>query len=309
MIFIRRHWFLLSLLATFAAGVALVVLGDHYTVVTSLGDALIVAVVLAVLVDQYAKQRLLNSLVGRVLVAIPQEPAEFSVAVRNLTALDQHAVQCRWTADFQWEDQENGVLKVVLTTWVSVKNNAVKSYTPTGTSWVLESVHPHHTSFEYWSYEIPAHGVRVRLTKDQIEKGSTRRGHRVFVDCTELAVAQGQNLTCERGELFVLEKQATMFRLSSDFIPLANRWVVVSSELECCGSAVDDLDLDVVCAGQVPKTNHDGQVGGKKTDGRVFVFADPMFCDATILLVWSRRTPETSPAFKRESSPANCDSE
>ena len=258
----RRHWFFISSLLVLAAGILLVIFLDDSHIATSLGDALIVAVILAVLVDQYAKQRLLNSLLGRVLVAIPQEPAEFSVAVRNLTSLDQHAVHCRWIADFRWESKETGILEVVLTAWVAVKNSGAKNYSPPRESWVFESVQPYKTSLDHIRYEVPERGLRRALDWRQLDKGVTRGGHLVRINTAELASVQDQGFECGPGEVFTLEKQATMYRLSSDFLPLANRWIVLSTELECCGPAVGDLDLNVLCSGQDPDV-----IDGVKEDG------------------------------------------
>jgi hypothetical protein len=259
----RRPIFVVGLSLTLLAGISLTLLANSDLipqgagfpwkgVLNSLGEALIVAVVLSLLVDPLAQHQLAVEW-GRDLywsIFSPDAPDEFKEALQALAAPGGYIRRCTYELTFSYVPDGH---RDTVDLDIVVRSEGVvlerRGFRPADRVFVLARHDGSPSEYSQWSFRS-RHTEDVEFSGDDLRKLGAlevQSSGRTVLDQS----AAGESIKIPfRGEYENVRTVVTTRRIS-DYFPLFQNRVVLEQVFRIRGDAVDDLDIAVVQLGGV----------------------------------------------------------
>lgn len=289
---INRVWLVLAALLVISLGsytLAFTVWTDGVAseALHSVGEGMLVAVVLGAAGDFYLKYRLAEDSVRRgVETAIsetfgflsPAQPRGLKSAVKEFASARLYAKLTEWQATFDWEDRSAGILSVTLT----VSNNGCSlyddGYLPTHELWELQSTMQYRTSYLRYCLHSPECEISVDCDELTLRNYVSTQNNRLVLDQAQLLRdTLGSSSGLKHGAHYHSSRSTKMYRHASGHIPLMHSNFEIKCTLDIDGDALDDLKIDVFQS-KSADNYHEWRFIGRKADR-------PMHCE------WSNVTP------------------
>lgn len=315
--FFRKHLFSYrtALLALFLLSIELILWGtarkhiftfpnlnkdDTAKLVVAIGEAFLVALVLALVVDPYVKKRLMREGGYDLFWAAysPDAPPELRQGLVALLKLRQYYRNVIITIEMEWKDASlRDALKLKICVVSCGVNLERRGFKPASKKWVLSSPHGGESSYDLWGLSVPSVGQHIVLTKDDFERAmdggpiAERAEDGTLFICEErMQIEFSIPFEAE----FVTERRATVFRAADDAFPIVHPGPALVGELRVVGSAEPDLNYDAFHAGLLPGT---ADWKALPNGGRVFPFGSMTFPGQVTMLSWRLKKPsvEVSP--------------
>jgi len=138
--------------------------GSLSDAVAALGDALIVAAILSLIVEPYVRLRLMGEFGRDLFWAIfsPNAPNEFKQSLQELSAPRVYWLTCYWAITLTWTDDT----KTILTVDTEVEATGMcldrHGYRPVGEAWVMathDGSRPRYLHYRFKPHDPLAHSV------------------------------------------------------------------------------------------------------------------------------------------------------
>jgi len=314
----HRPGFLVALALIFGAGVASVFIsravispGDEpwEGLFAGFGDALIIAAVVALLVDPVAQQQFAKEW-GRDLywaIFSPQAPPTFRDALGNLAAPDAYIDKCTHVFEMSRDDPKSDVLTI---DWkISIYGHALKRGRPLawdGQVWVVRRHDGSPSTYTYWSFQVEG-SDRVEFNEDQLRELAVKNEE------SGRCVLEQANLPnvppVPFGKQFWSDRHVVTTRTANDYLTLFQPKIVLNQRIIVRGEAATELDFFVTQLG--------GSVG---RDGEVELRHETLpgnlkqqCCDLedvvafpgqTTMLFWRKKPPEALRSLTGQHDPA-----
>jgi hypothetical protein len=310
--------FLVALAVIFGTGVVLIVIsrcvfspGDEpwEGLFAGFGDALIIAAVVALLVDPVAQQQFAKEW-GRDLywaIFSPHAPPPFRDALGNLAAPDAYIEKCTHIFEIRREDPKSDVLKI---NWkISIYGHALKRGRPLawdGQVWVVRRHDGSPSTYTYWSFQVEG-SDRVEFNEDQLRTLAVKN------EDSGRCVLEQANLPgvppVPFRKQFWSDRHVVTTRTSNDYLTLFQPKIVLNQRIIVRGEAAAELDFFVTqLGGSVGRDgevelNHETLPGGLQQQSCLLedVVAFP---GQTTMLFWRERPPAPISSPPVEHDPA-----
>jgi hypothetical protein len=253
--FIGTRSFLIGIMVTGVAGIALVAVGDTEFVwgtenvwrqlLGSLGDALVIATFLALLVDPVAQIRFARRWGRDLFWAIfnPLAPDKFRDALKELAAPKGYFRICTYRFTMDWADGSHDVLNVRLHVTVEATVLDPAGFNP---SIVVRALMCHDGSpsrYVHWAFrgedvrsaefdesELSAQGIQVQSLSGHTDLHQEKLNYKGVVP---------------QGKTYVVDRTILMERWKFDYLPVYQANVTLEQLVIVRGSAVSDLNCSV----------------------------------------------------------------
>lgn len=253
--FIGTRSFMIGITITAAAGIALVAVGDTSLIwgtenagrqlLGALGDALVIATFLALLVDPVAQIRFARRWGRDLFWAIfnPQAPDKFRDALKELAAPKGYFRKCAYSFTLDWADGSHEVLNVRLHVTVEATVLDPAGFSP---SIVVRALMCHDGSpsrYVHWAFR----GEDVQSAEfDESELNTKGIQVQSLSGHTDL---HQENLKYKgvvpQGKTYVVDRTILMTRWKFDHLPVYQANVTLEQLVIVRGSAVPDLNCSV----------------------------------------------------------------
>jgi hypothetical protein len=222
------------------------------------GDALIIAFVVALVVEPYLRKRFVQLVTADAVWGFlnPNSPEEYRRAVGELASSQIIYRVCDWTVTFSWFDHEKKYVKVDITLRALGKNVSSKPAPWGGHSWVLASTrtpdHTFHSAFTDWNLTVAAADIQCHYSGAELaEKAHRDPTHdMVYVDRQELSGGQA----IPPGMDLEYSVTTQMYRHAAGFLPIVFSRSAMTSKLNFRGDALPELTVRYFTPGEVEKT-------------------------------------------------------
>lgn len=253
--FLGARSFLVGIAITAAAGIALVAVGDTGLVWTTenawrqllgaLGDALVIAVVLALLVDPVAQIRFARRWGRDVFWAIfnPRAPDKFRNALKDLAAPKGYFRMSTYRFTLDWADEAHDLLNVKLQVTVEATVLDPAGFNP---SIIVRALMCHDGSpsrYVHWAFrgedvqsaefdedELSAPGIQVQSSSGHTDLHQEKLKYKGIVP---------------QGKTYVVDRTILMTRWKVDYLPVYQANVTLEQLVIVRGGAVPDLHCSV----------------------------------------------------------------
>jgi hypothetical protein len=285
-------------------------------VLASLGEALAIAAVLAVLVDRRLKEDVVldiaqktseltshatTEIFFREFLGGQKLPLEYYSGMRKLATTNVLSLGATWTVYLDWDSTTNFL--VVRTTIRNTLQNVGDRPFELSQPWLM-SLRDGRPPSRLERYEVDIFAPAVDASR--AERVST-------ISYSEADLAQFNGSIRENGEPAPRPQGAisvdpgvrvtyiatgVTYQNAAGLQPLLNRYPTLSRQLRITGPALRTLDLTVISAGQSPVYHGPGSDDGELT----FQNSELVFGNSVILLQWSRSQPERVHALPQQST-------
>lgn len=217
--------------------------GSLSSVVAALGDALIIAAVLSVVVEPYLRRRFTGEFGRDIFWAIfsPDAPPEFRKALQTQAQPDVYWLSCYWVVNLSWVDGTREVLRVNVTVEATGKNLSRKGYMPDKPAWVLSTHDGKPSRYLRFRYKLQDSArPAIDLREPQIPPlKSSDDGRWYFLESQVIPA----DMTVPYQSNFEITREIETTRRASDFFPLYHGYTALAQELRICGPAFADLKI------------------------------------------------------------------
>jgi len=253
--FLGTRSFLIGITITAVAGVALVAVGHTGLVwgtentwrqlLGALGDALVIATVLALLVDPVAQIRFARQWGRDVFWAIfnPRAPDKFRDALKDLAAPKGYFRMCTYSFTMDWADASRDVLDVSLHVTVEATVLDPAGFNPCTVVRALMCHDGRSSRYVHWAFrgeevqsaefdesELSAHGIQIQSSSGHTDFHQERLKYKGVVP---------------QGKTYVVDRTALMTRSKFDYLPVYQSNVALEQLVIVRGTAVPDLHCSV----------------------------------------------------------------
>ena len=253
--FVGTRAFLFGIAVTALAGIALLVVGDTglfwetenawRQLLGALGDALVIATILALLVDPVAQIRFARQWGRDMFWAIfnPRAPDRFRDALKDLTAPKGYFRLCTYRFTMDWAQDSDDVLNVRLDLTLEATVLDPAGFNP---NIVVRSLMCHDGS--------PSRYVRWAFRGEEVQPGEFDESELNVHGIQEQSPSGHTDLYQERlpykasvpeGKTYVIERTVLMSRWKWDFMPFWQGNVVLEQLVILRGDAISDLEFSV----------------------------------------------------------------
>jgi hypothetical protein len=256
---IHRRWrFLVALVVIFSLGALLVFLSKHVIasgdepwqgLSAGFGDALIIAAVVALLVDPVAQQQFATEW-GRDLywaIFSPQAPQSFRDALGNLAAPDAYIDKCTHVFTLSRPDETSDVLTI---DWqISIYGRALKRGRPLpwdGQVFVVRRHDGRPSVYTYWSFQVEE-SDKVEFNEEQLKKLAVinERSGRCVLDQSKLPDVPAIPFNKQ----FWSNRHVVTTRKANDYLTLFQPKIVLNQRIVVRGQAASQFDFYVTQLG------------------------------------------------------------
>lgn len=221
-----------------------------HSLLASLGEALTVTFVIAVIVEPYMRRTFLSEVGGDTIWQIlnPHSPPDYRTAMVKLLGHEQYYSSREWTLNFDWEDESKGVLRIDATVFTFARNCSEKSFPLDRPMWILDSCEGYTSSYLNFCINISDIRKREQRTSDQIRGVTTVNDDgSSHVDVSALV----GGLTIPSHTDYTIESTAVMYRHSNGYLPIVQSLPTLRQEFKITGRAADSLEIRLL-APKVP---------------------------------------------------------
>lgn len=263
----------------------------------SIGEALFVSLIIAVLVEPVIRKHFARSLGNDLwwVLSSSEAPDEFRKAVKTLASLKRYYISCTWHLDFRWEERTRDVLRVEISALSYGVNLDAAPYRPPTHLWLMPSAPGYESHYESWEFEVGARALHQQLDRDRLE--SLRTEQRLWEDILK------PGLEARPGEHFKFSKKSVVYP-REPLIPLIHANTALRQEFRFSGPALSDLLIDLRHSGALPQEDlikPDEQVIDADRAEITRVYETITFPGQVTLVAWSM-TPEAMQESYEESA-------
>jgi hypothetical protein len=306
---LRRHkaGFLLTLLMIFLIGAGLVIFARTYLkpetepwfgLSAGFGDALVIAAVVALLVDPVAQEQFAREWGHDLYWAIfsPNAPQAFRHALEKLAAPDAYIEKCTHILTI---DHTEGTPDEVLTLnwhiWIDgIALDRRKPLAWDGRVFVVPRHDGEPSLYTYWSFKVDG-ADRVEFSGEQLKNLDVVRyepSGRCVLDQSKLPEVDQVDF----GKKFSSERHVLTTRLRTDYLPLFQPKMVLKHKIIVRGAAASELDFYIMQLGGdlgEVKFKRETRPGGLEQQS--LEHDTVAFPGQTTLLFWSPKAKTTAP--------------
>lgn len=253
-------------------------------VAKAISEALIVAYVIARMVDPYIKAHFAREIGGDIFWALSNvdAPEKFRLAVRRLANAERYIRVCTWTLSFEWMDAKSNILAVEISNKITGVNLDRSPYRPRLRFWLVPSLDPYRSRNRHWTFDIPDCDVEFELDEQQIDELIEGR--------TSWDDTLPDEIVVPPGKVYRQTKAATIYT-AGPCIPLLNTLPVLKQEYRLTGDALKALDVRITHSGGLQAEEIAGP--RRRWDGQVLVIDQASLSGQVSLVTWtSRRVTE-----------------
>lgn len=227
------------------------------TVIRSVGEALLVGLVLALTVDSYLKRRAFQEVANGSFWALlnPEAHPVHRAAVEDSARAKTLYESMSWTVHFKWKADD--VLALTLTSNQDGVSHEAHGYAPSGQRYLLpstggyESEHVAYHLTGTWVGEPRVRPVQLRQHDDSsaardIAPYVVKDGDLVLLDEDRIREELVGQAYIEPGRTFNLQRTVRYYRPAAGFVPLVAVQPHLTVSFEPTGSAAEGLDVSIL---------------------------------------------------------------
>lgn len=220
-------------------------------VLSSSGEAMLVAGLLAATVDRYLKSRLAAEMAeeGALAALDTNLPPQFRDRLQDdiLATVDRVYGEVTWKLNFEWDEScdRQDCLRVLMRHEVKGARNLKNDLVWLRPIWVPSSANGHSSSVTFFKFDRDTPGGDIQLDQRREVEAYARTIRGDIVIPLVLEGDRDNMWRLEPEEVYEIELQAELYRHVHDFLPLVIQAPVLSAEIRLDGEALKDLDVAV----------------------------------------------------------------